>query len=210
MPNNSTSFALEDQPKLILSIAVSSNPIAASTCEGRTFPDEQAEPDEIATPSRSSAITAVWGSRPGDRKALVLARRSTPRPKNRAWGRISATCRSTASRSSVIRRPSPSIFSIEAEKAAAKPAAAATFSVPARRPASCPPPRKTASLIWISSRTNARARRRPVRRACARKRTKYPRPMSRMLHCSARRPGLRRRQDRPPHGSVPPPPEPAG
>src|SRR3546814_16407103 len=35
-------------------------PMAASTWEGCTLPDEQAEPELTATPARSSAI--IWGS----------------------------------------------------------------------------------------------------------------------------------------------------
>src|SRR5262245_34744245 len=34
-------------------------PIAASTWDGATFPDEHAEPDDTAIPARSSAIRAV-------------------------------------------------------------------------------------------------------------------------------------------------------
>ena len=41
-----------------------STPMAARTCEGCTFPDEQAEPDDTATPARSKAITAVSARKP--------------------------------------------------------------------------------------------------------------------------------------------------
>ncbi len=44
-------------------------PIAASTCEGATLPDEQAEPEEAATPPRSSRISSVAASNPGAAKA---------------------------------------------------------------------------------------------------------------------------------------------
>ena len=59
MPNNSTSSALERQPRLIRNIAASFNPIAVATCEARGLPEEQAEPEDAATPSKSSAIANV-------------------------------------------------------------------------------------------------------------------------------------------------------
>src|SRR5688500_14950230 len=40
-------------------VSSASIPMAASTWEGVTLPDEQAAPEETATPSRSRAITAV-------------------------------------------------------------------------------------------------------------------------------------------------------
>ena len=43
-------------------------PMAASTCEGATFPEEQAAPDETAIPSRSNAITSGFGLGAGHRE----------------------------------------------------------------------------------------------------------------------------------------------
>ena len=42
--------------------------MAASTCEGCTLPEEQAAPEDTATPSRSKAITAVSAFMPGMRE----------------------------------------------------------------------------------------------------------------------------------------------
>ena len=84
MPNNSTSSALERQPRLIRNIAASLSPIASATCEARGLPEEQAEPDDAATPSRSSAIANVCAAIPGAEKALVLGRRGALIPRNRA------------------------------------------------------------------------------------------------------------------------------
>jgi hypothetical protein len=72
------------QPKLARSAAADrpgSAPIAASTCEGATLPDEQVAPALMRTPSRSSAISAVSDARPGIAKLLVLQRRSAAAPK---------------------------------------------------------------------------------------------------------------------------------
>jgi len=47
-------------------------PMAASTWDGATLPDEQAEPEETATPSRSKAITRVSALAPGIATSVVL------------------------------------------------------------------------------------------------------------------------------------------
>ena len=49
--------------------------MAASTCEGATLPDEQAAPDDTATPSRSKAITAVSAFMPDTANSVVLGSR---------------------------------------------------------------------------------------------------------------------------------------
>ena len=51
--------------------------MAASTCEGATLPEEQAAPEDTATPSRSRAITAVSALMPGTANSVVLGSRST-------------------------------------------------------------------------------------------------------------------------------------
>ena len=51
-------------------------PMAASTCEGATLPDEQAEPDDTATPSRSKAMIAVSAYMPSAVNSVVLGTRS--------------------------------------------------------------------------------------------------------------------------------------
>ncbi len=62
-------------------------PMAASTCEGATLPDEQAEPDDTATPSRSKPITSVSALPPGIATSVVLGSRSASAPKITASGR---------------------------------------------------------------------------------------------------------------------------
>src|SRR3954452_4252754 len=46
--------------------------MAASTCEAATLPEEQAEPEETAIPSRSSAIRAVSAFMPGTANSVVF------------------------------------------------------------------------------------------------------------------------------------------
>src|SRR5258708_33334147 len=55
-------------------------PMAESTCEGWTLPDEQAAPEETAIPSRSNAITAVSAFIPGAANRVVLGGRSAAAP----------------------------------------------------------------------------------------------------------------------------------
>ncbi len=57
------------------------------------MPDEQAEPDETATPARSSAISSVAAAMPGAAKASVLASRGASAPKTTASGRRLAHAR---------------------------------------------------------------------------------------------------------------------
>src|SRR5208283_5601367 len=64
----STSRSLVDQPRLTRTAPCASEgstPIAASTCEGCTLPDEQADPEDTAIPLRSKAIMAVSAFMPG-------------------------------------------------------------------------------------------------------------------------------------------------
>ena len=71
--------------------------MAASTCDGLTLPEEQADPELSITPSRSSAIKAVSAATPGSAKFEVLARRGARAPKITASG---ATCFKPASKRS--------------------------------------------------------------------------------------------------------------
>src|SRR5262249_32585014 len=50
-------------------------PMALSTCEAVTLPDEQAAPDEAAIPARSRAIRAVSAFWPGTANKVVLGSR---------------------------------------------------------------------------------------------------------------------------------------
>ena len=73
-------------------------PMAASTCEGATLPDEQAAPEDTATPSRSKAITAVSAFMPGTANSVVLGSRSDLRPKHDDLGRDRREARARAGR----------------------------------------------------------------------------------------------------------------
>ena len=56
--------------------------MAASTCDGATLPEEQAAPDDTATPSRSKAITAVSAFMPGTANSVVFGSRAAVRAEN--------------------------------------------------------------------------------------------------------------------------------
>ena len=111
-----------------------STPMAASTCDGWTFPDEQAAPEDTETPSRSKAMMAVSAFAPGRAKSVVLGSRSAPTPTMTAAGVAVRSPASSPSRSSPMRAASASRVRRAAEAAAPNPAIAATFSVPARAP----------------------------------------------------------------------------
>src|SRR3546814_18166686 len=61
-------------------------PMAASTWEGCTLPDEQAEPELTATPARSSAMIWVSAGRPANATQEVLGSRGAAAPKILASG----------------------------------------------------------------------------------------------------------------------------
>ena len=65
------SASVVDQPRLSRTAPWASSapiPMASSTCEGWTLPDEQAEPDDTAIPARSKPMTAVSALEPGNRE----------------------------------------------------------------------------------------------------------------------------------------------
>ena len=69
-----------DQPRLSRTAPRASslpNPMASSTWDGWTLPDEQAEPEDTAIPPRSKPITAVSALSPGTVNRVVLGRRGT-------------------------------------------------------------------------------------------------------------------------------------
>ena len=69
-----------DQPRLSRTAPCArspGNPIAASTCDGWTLPEEQAEPDDTAIPARSKPITAVSALIPGTVKRVVFGNLGT-------------------------------------------------------------------------------------------------------------------------------------
>src|ERR1700732_4713953 len=87
LANRSTSASVDDQPRLKRMAPPASSgrtPIAASTCDGATLPDEQAEPELTAIPTRSSAIISVAASTPGTAKQTVLGSRGAVSAKTTA------------------------------------------------------------------------------------------------------------------------------
>src|SRR5450830_63182 len=77
----SISPSLVLQPRLTRTApraSAGSTPIAASTCEACTLPDEQAEPEDTAMPLRSKAIIAVSAFMPGSANSVVLGSRAVP------------------------------------------------------------------------------------------------------------------------------------
>src|SRR5690349_20648544 len=81
---DSTSASVESRPKLTRTAPwarAGATPMAASTWEAATLPDEQAAPDDIAKPARSRPITVVSALVPGRAKRVVLGSRSAAAPK---------------------------------------------------------------------------------------------------------------------------------
>src|SRR5690606_8818100 len=79
----STSDSVLSQPRLTRMAqpaASAATPMAPSTWDARTLPEEQAEPLLTATPARSSAITWVSAATPARPMQLVFASRATPAP----------------------------------------------------------------------------------------------------------------------------------
>src|SRR5580704_3424076 len=73
--NKSISFSLVVGPmlsRIAPETSLSDTPMAASTWDGVTLPDEQAEPEDTAKPSRSRLIRAVSARRPGVANRLVF------------------------------------------------------------------------------------------------------------------------------------------
>src|SRR5262245_6058422 len=139
----STSGSVVVGPRLTRTAARAScggAPIAASTWDGWTLPEEQAAPEDTATPSRSKAMTAVSAFMPGTANRVVFGSRSTPAPKMTTSGVAACSAVSRRSRSAAVCALSAAREARAAVAAAPKPAMPATFSVPARTPRSCPPP----------------------------------------------------------------------
>lgn len=164
------SDSLLDQPRLIrIADRASSgpNPIASSTCDGWTLPDEHAEPDDTAIPARSKPITAVSARNPGTANSVVLGNRGAPA--ETIIPSSGLMCRNPAS--SRVRNPSilamsSAIAGMATAAAAPKPAIPIRFSVPARRPSSWLPPAAAARARTASG--SGPAPRRPSgHRSCA-------------------------------------------
>src|SRR5262245_40068569 len=77
--NRSISSSVVVGPRLTRTAArakAGATPIALSTCEGCTLPDEQAAPDDTATPARSNRMMAVSAFRASRPNSVVLGNRS--------------------------------------------------------------------------------------------------------------------------------------
>src|SRR5581483_10793749 len=126
----SASLVLQPRLTRIVQPAISGgSPIACSTWLGPTLPEEQAAPALTITPARSSAITWVSAAMPGSAIAEVFGRRGAAAPTTTAASPCSAT--------------------------APNPAMPARFSLPARRPRSCPPPRNSGASSMPSAMARA-------------------------------------------------------
>ena len=157
--------------------------MAASTCEGCTLPDEQAEPDDTATPSRSKRDHGGFGLACREpRSAWCWAAARPRRRKSRRRGVDGHEPASSRSRSAAMRG------GVRGELPAASPRprrrsrrSPATFSVPARAPRSWPPPRD--QRLDPDTRRASPARRRPSgRRACAPESVRRSAPSALMSH----------------------------
>jgi DDE family transposase len=99
--NISTSTSVVAQPRLTRTAPrrrEGETLIAARTWEGCTLPDEQAAPEETATPSRSKAITVVSAFMPGAANSVVLGNRAAVAPKITVCGELDFRPDSSASR----------------------------------------------------------------------------------------------------------------
>src|SRR5436190_1260260 len=111
-------------------------PIAWRTCDGFMLIEAQADPEETQTPAASSARIAASLSTPSTETFRTWGARRSGEPQTRTPPRPSSPARSF-SRSPSTRSISSGDASV---RAAASPAMPATFSVPARRSNSWPPP----------------------------------------------------------------------
>ena len=108
--NLSMSASVVAQPRLMRTApraSAGSTPIAASTCEGCTLPEEHAEPDDTAIPSRSNAIIAVSAFKAGNREKVVFGsrgawRRKSPLAAPQPSGPLPAVSRNAAMRRSIV------------------------------------------------------------------------------------------------------------
>ena len=132
------------------------NPIAFSTCDGSSVPDEQAEPVETATPSRSSAISSDSASTRSKLMFVVFGTRAPDAVHGSAADPLQdALFEAIAQR----REPLRLRRHLGASELGGNPETEcpATFSVPARRLRSCLPP-----VMSGSSRTPRRIQMAPT------------------------------------------------
>ena len=130
------------------SAAIGSIPIALNTWLLATFPELHAAPALTATPARSSAIIWISAGIPTRRTQEVLTKRGLPRPCISTSGTSLISCFSNRFLRYNIRSIS-SRFLLISRQVSANPTAPETFSVPALRRLSCPPPTNCAPIsVW--------------------------------------------------------------
>ena len=140
--------------------------MAASTWEGCTLPDEQAAPEDTATPSRSKAITAVSAFMPGSAKSVVFGSLSASAPKITACGASRAQARFQR-RAGTHAGDVASSDARAASAAAPKPAIAGDILRAGPRPALLPAALDR-GLRDVKFQVRGPGRRRPLgRRSCA-------------------------------------------
>ena len=113
--------------------------MALNTCEASTFPDEQALPALTATPGKIEPDDQGLGLGAGNREAARIGSRATRPDSTTVSGSTPSALFSNSSRSAAS---SEALSTSAAASSAAtpKPTMPATFSVPARRRRSWPPP----------------------------------------------------------------------
>ena len=163
------SSAVVDQPKLTrmrIAPAPARRPSRVSTWLRRTLPDEQAAPALTATPSRSSAITAVSALMPGTATQMVLASRGASCAEDHGVGQSRVKL--------PLRNRSRSVCASPSDRDRAAPLRQRRRSRRSRRRFRCrraarAPGRRRQSAARAARRRARRARRRlAARRSCAR------------------------------------------
>ena len=120
--------------------------MATRVGEGRVEPLAQAEPSEAATPARSSCISRASPSRPGKPTFRVCGSRRRRVGRAVADDAIGAEGGDQARLEAVAERPPAgwraSASACQRSRAAARPTARGTATVPGRRPCCWPPPKR--------------------------------------------------------------------
>src|SRR5438093_210633 len=144
--NRSTSASVVERPAVTRSDPFATpraTPSARRTWEGSVSPEVHADPLDTAKPSRSSATISDSPSVPGTQNDALFGRRSVGCPFSTASGTPVRTPAIRRSRSFACRGDSVARRSRAMRIATPRPTMPATFSVPVRRPFSCPPP------VWM-------------------------------------------------------------
>src|SRR5581483_5226760 len=115
-------------------------PSAATTWLGSSEPAAHALPAEAAMPSRSSRISSASDGAPPNATERIAGWRGAPAPFTSTSGIAETIAASSRSRIAATRGAVSARSASASASAVAKPAMPGTFSVPARKPCSCPPP----------------------------------------------------------------------